>query len=138
MENNTMDTIMTTTTMPTVPTRIVAPPVTKKFRSSTGGNRVKWYLCDDGVEYTLAELAAAVSISRQTIYGRITSYGWDSPYILVPPTTLGFLINGDRVNASGSDCGGNDEYRRLSDVPRQHNLARLPPPGLWERGGLQL
>ena len=106
----------------TLPTMIVAPPVTKKLQCATGGSIVKWYLCDDGRWYTLKDLARVCGLAIPTIYHRISRHGWDSPEILAPVgQTKDFVVS-----------LGTPEWQALGSRVRAANLEQLRP-GTWER-----
>ena len=111
------------------PTRIISKPYLQK----RGGQYIKMLTLDDGNTYDLATVAEMIGMKKDGLNSRINYHGWDYPYILNPPAEKGKLITGESYKWKGFDGVGNEEWRKLSDVPRSMNLSRMKPLGTYER-----
>lgn len=112
------------------PTRIIEKPFLEKVRGYQ--RRVMVCLCDNGLFYTVHELGKIAGIHFQTVFQRISIYGWDSPLILRGRAEPGKTIKGELFDRQGADSG-NAAWKRLGGKPRNKRLDKIPMPGTFER-----
>ena len=82
--------------------------------------------CDDGCDYTLAQLAKKVGMSSQKLVYQIRSLGWKHPQVLDPK--FGKL-------PPPPDRRGNDQWKRLSDKSRHDRLKSIARAGSLDPRG---
>jgi hypothetical protein len=104
------------------PTKIIKAPEVRKILS--GGKKVsaKIFTCNDGKEYTLAQLSEATAIPLQMLTYRIRRYPWQSEMILNPENLK-----------TRAEMTAINEWEGLSEKVRRKNLVKLKSPGSWER-----
>lgn len=84
--------------------------------------------CDDGCDYTLAQLGKKIGMSSQKLVYQIRALGWKHPRVLYPK--IGKLPPPPQNR-------GNDQWKRLSDKSRLHRLEHIPRAGSLERRGVK-
>jgi hypothetical protein len=107
--------------------KIIKQP--SKLPAPTGG--FKYKVCvlasEDGVKrcliLSLVELAEIVGVPLACLRDRIRHLGWDYPYVLQK----------DQPRDPKKMSHQTEEYRNLSNKPRDRNLAGIPDPGLLEK-----
>jgi hypothetical protein len=110
------------------PTRIIAPPETRKNAGSSRPYRV--YLLDDGEEYTLQEMSAATGIVPSTLSNRLGRHGWGYEHIFKN-------VGSGKPLPSGMLRNDNKEWAALGVRPRTRNLMKIRQPGSFERQYLE-
>jgi len=125
----------------TLPTCIVREP---EWRTSDSqkNKAIRWFLCDDGNEYTVEMLAKITGLATSTIYNRMANLGWASPLILRNNRRDGIsrqVIAGETRKRSASNVGQGNKghvagtWQQLGCKPRTGNMLRMRPPGSFER-----
>jgi len=115
--------------MMSIPTRIVKEP--EKILKGNG----KYGLlitCDDGVTYDLVELAVIIGLSKDGLYKRLRSHGWDYEMIISRKAVPGETIDKQRYLRTIKEAG-NNEWLTMSTRPRTERLSGIVAPGTFER-----
>jgi hypothetical protein len=82
--------------------------------------------CDDGCDYTLAQLAKKIGMNTQKLVYQLRALGWKHPQVL--DAKFGKLPPPPQNR-------GNDQWKKLSDHSRHHRLAKIVRAGNLERRG---
>jgi len=113
----------------TSPLRIIREPqLVYKKKGEDGTNtthKIMIVSCDDGNDYTLAQLGEKIGKTMQWIGYNIKALGWDHPDVL---NTLAKKVKGGRPMSDG-----NGLWQSLSGKPRSIKLSCLPRPGSFEQ-----
>jgi len=116
------------------PTRIIEAP---RYVIGVNNRPCLLYSCDDGNEYVSTELAAIIGIGRDMLSKRCHSYGWNSPQVFQAPDLTRIekiaAIRARKRMEVMENNGGNAEWMKLGKEKRDHNLKRMPRPGIFER-----
>lgn len=135
----------------TTPTKIIYPPAWRVILH--GRRREQVYTCDDGKQYTIADLEALFARlfenapSAQGIRCRLSRHGWQHPGIFSPRSKRGYTIHGENSRKTKSPAqfyldkrttpgGAAPEWQAMGVKPRSGKLAQLRL-GSWERQQLQ-
>lgn len=103
------------------PTRILKEPYRKKLPGY--GYSVLHIECNDGLTYTIYQLAEIVGIRASGLWQRIRDNGWWWEYILADKAKPGKSIDGRTYNSLGN--GARSGFSGLSNKPRNHNLLKI-------------
>ena len=110
------------------PTRIIAPPETRKNAGSSRPYRV--YLLDDGEYYDLHQMSAKVGVKASTLSNRMSRHGWDCDHIFRN-------VGSGKPLPSGMLRNDNKEWAALGTKPRTGNLMKIRRLGSFERKHLK-
>ena len=100
-----------------IPTKVIN---TKMVNKDDRTGRLVLVNTDAGY-FTIAQLAKIIGVSKDGLRGRVERFGWHSQRIWEP-----------LHKECTADDSGNAEWRKLGTKPRDYNMNKVTPVGIYD------